>query len=103
MTKDGGKQDKKAAQYGVTPQSADFNDWYNEVVKKADLADNSPVAGAMVVRPYGSALWENIVRWLDDRFKATGPGGASVVMIASRGSTARSRANNSRRSKGLAT
>ncbi|MBZ9712569.1 proline--tRNA ligase [Deinococcus multiflagellatus] len=72
MTKDGGKQDKKAAQYGVTPQSTDFNDWYNEVVKKADLADNSPVAGAMVVRPYGSALWENIVRWLDDRFKATG-------------------------------
>ncbi|WP_104990142.1 proline--tRNA ligase [Deinococcus sp. NW-56] len=72
MTKDGGKQDKKAQQYGVTPQSADFNDWYNEVVKKADLADNSPVAGAMVVRPYGTALWENIQRWLDDRFKATG-------------------------------
>ncbi|ACO45428.1 proline--tRNA ligase [Deinococcus deserti] len=77
MTQDGGKKDNKgaqgkAAQYGVTPQSVDFNDWYNEVVKKADLADNSPVAGAMVVRPYGSALWENIVRWLDDRFKATG-------------------------------
>ncbi len=72
MTKDGGKKDNKAAQYGVTPQSVDFNDWYNEVVKKADLADNSPVAGAMVVRPYGSALWENVVRWLDDRFKATG-------------------------------
>ncbi|MHA0034425.1 proline--tRNA ligase [Deinococcus sp. PESE-13] len=77
MTKDGGKkdnqgQDKKAQQYGVTPQSVDFNDWYNEVVKKADLADNSPVAGAMVVRPYGTALWENIQRGLDDRFKATG-------------------------------
>lgn len=74
MTTDGskGKGDKKAQQYGVTPQSTDFNDWYNEVVKKADLADNSPVAGAMVVRPYGSALWENIVRWLDDRFKASG-------------------------------
>ena len=77
MTQDGGKQgkqkqDHKAAQYGVTPQSVDFNDWYNEVVKKADLADNSPVAGAMVMRPYGSALWENIQRWLDDRFKATG-------------------------------
>ncbi|RJF71166.1 proline--tRNA ligase [Deinococcus cavernae] len=69
---DSGKQDKKAQQYGVTPQSVDFNDWYNEVVKKADLADNSPVAGAMVVKPYGSALWENIQRWLDDRFKATG-------------------------------
>ena len=73
MTTDGGRgKGDKAQQYGVTPQSTDFNDWYNEVVKKADLADNSPVAGAMVVRPYGSALWENIVRWLDDRFKATG-------------------------------
>ncbi|UBV42973.1 proline--tRNA ligase [Deinococcus taeanensis] len=72
MTQGGSKADKKAQQYGVTPQSVDFNDWYNEVVKKADLADNSPVAGAMVVRPYGSALWENIQRWLDDRFKATG-------------------------------
>jgi prolyl-tRNA synthetase len=72
MTQTGGKQDKKAQQYGVTPQSVDFNDWYNEVVKKADLADNSPVAGAMVMKPYGSALWENIQRWLDDRFKATG-------------------------------
>ena len=72
MTKDSGKQDRKAQQYGVTPQSVDFNDWYNEVVKKADLADNSPVAGAMVVRPYGTALWENIQRGLDDRFKATG-------------------------------
>lgn len=66
------KADKKAAQYGVTPQSVDFNDWYNEVVKKADLADNSPVGGAMVIKPYGSALWENVQRWLDDRFRATG-------------------------------
>ncbi|MDO4246292.1 MAG: proline--tRNA ligase [Deinococcus sp.] len=72
MTKDGKKPDNKAQQYGVTPQSVDFNDWYNEVVKKADLADHSPVAGAMVVRPYGTALWENIQRGLDDRFKATG-------------------------------
>ncbi len=74
MTKDGSKpkQDNKAQQYGVTPQSVDFNDWYNEVVKKSDLADHSPVAGAMVVRPYGTALWENIQRGLDERFKATG-------------------------------
>ncbi|MFC6591113.1 proline--tRNA ligase [Deinococcus lacus] len=67
-----GKKDSKAQQYGVTPQSQDFNDWYNEVVRKADLADHSPVAGAMVVRPYGTALWERIQRDLDDRFKATG-------------------------------
>lgn len=66
------KHDKKAAQYGVTPQHVDFNDWYNEVIKKADLADHSPVAGAMVVKPYGSALWENIRNHLDEQFKATG-------------------------------
>lgn len=66
------KPDSKAKQYGVTPQSVDFNDWYNEVVRKADLADHSPVAGAMVVRPYGTAIWEGIQRNLDDRFKATG-------------------------------
>ena len=49
MTQAKPNQDKKAQQYGVTPQSVDFNDWYNEVVRKADLADNSPVAGTMVV------------------------------------------------------
>ncbi|ADV68351.1 proline--tRNA ligase [Deinococcus maricopensis] len=65
-------QDKKAQQFGVTPQSVDFNEWYNEVVRKADLADHSPVAGAMVMKPYGSAIWERIQRWLDDEFKATG-------------------------------
>lgn len=66
------ENNNKAQQYGVTPQSINFNDWYNEVVKKADLADHSPVAGCMVVKPYGTALWENIQRGLDDRFKATG-------------------------------
>ena len=62
----------KGKSFGVTPQSQDFNEWYNEVVVKADLADYSPVKGAMVVKPYGSALWERVVRWLDDRFKETG-------------------------------
>lgn len=65
-------QDKKAQQFGVTPQSVDFNEWYNEVITKADLADYSPVRGSMVVKPYGHALWERIVRWLDDKFKETG-------------------------------
>jgi prolyl-tRNA synthetase len=61
----------KAAQFGVTPQSVDFNDWYNEIVLKADLADYSPVRGAMVVKPYGWALWENVQKVLDEQFKAT--------------------------------
>ncbi|MFN8509120.1 MAG: proline--tRNA ligase [Deinococcaceae bacterium] len=62
----------KTKQLGVTPQSQDFNEWYNEVVLKADLADYSPVAGCMVVKPYGNAIWERIVRDLDDTFKQTG-------------------------------
>ncbi|MBB6097425.1 prolyl-tRNA synthetase [Deinobacterium chartae] len=62
----------KAAQFGVTPQSVDFNDWYNEVVVKADLADYSPVKGCMVVKPYGYAIWERINRWMEDKFRETG-------------------------------
>jgi prolyl-tRNA synthetase len=61
----------KAEQLGVTPRSQDFNEWYNEVVQRADLADYSPVRGAMVVKPYGWALWENVQKVLDARFKDT--------------------------------
>ncbi|MCS7069436.1 MAG: proline--tRNA ligase, partial [Meiothermus sp.] len=57
---------------GLIPQSEDFNEWYNEVVLKADLVDYGPVRGTMVVKPYGYALWENIQRELDRMFKETG-------------------------------
>jgi prolyl-tRNA synthetase len=50
----------------------DFDRWYVEVVRKAELADDSPVRGTKIIRPYGYALWENIQRALDDRIKATG-------------------------------
>ncbi|HXG87953.1 MAG TPA: proline--tRNA ligase [Vicinamibacterales bacterium] len=56
----------------ITPQSQDFSRWYLDVVRKAELADYSPVKGFMVIRPYGYAIWELIQRQLDDRFKATG-------------------------------
>lgn len=56
----------------ITPQSQDFSRWYLDVVRKAELADYSPVKGCMVIRPYGYAIWELIQRQLDDRFKATG-------------------------------
>ena len=56
----------------LTDQSDDFSRWYNEVVRKAQLADYAPVRGCMVIRPYGYALWENMQRLLDDRIKATG-------------------------------
>jgi prolyl-tRNA synthetase len=53
-------------------QSSDFPAWYGEVVRRAGLAENSPVRGAMVIKPYGYAIWEVIQRELDDRIKATG-------------------------------
>jgi len=50
----------------------DFNEWYNQLVLRADLADYAPVRGCMIIKPYGWALWENIQAALDRRFKATG-------------------------------
>ncbi len=56
----------------VTPQAEDFPRWYQDVVAKAELADNGPVRGTMVIRPYGYAIWERMQRELDDRIKAAG-------------------------------
>src|SRR5919204_611789 len=56
----------------IRKQSADFPGWYNDVVRKAELADYSPVRGCMVIRPYGYALWENIRDPLDGLIKETG-------------------------------
>ena len=62
-------------------QSEDFNEWYNQLVVRAELADYGPVRGTMVVRPYGWALWENIQQALDKRFKATGHVNAGFPMF----------------------
>ncbi len=56
----------------ITPQSEDFSRWYLDVVRKAELADYTPVKGCMAIRPYGYAIWELIQQGLDKRFKATG-------------------------------
>ncbi|MEQ1575307.1 MAG: proline--tRNA ligase [Vicinamibacterales bacterium] len=56
----------------ITPQSQDFARWYIDVVRRAELADYSPVKGCMVIRPYGYAIWELMQQALDKRFKATG-------------------------------
>jgi prolyl-tRNA synthetase len=56
----------------ITPQSQDFSAWYLDVVRRAELADYSPVKGCMVIRPYGYAIWELIQQSLDRRFKETG-------------------------------
>src|SRR5512144_2876765 len=56
----------------ITPQSQDFGRWYIDVVRRAEMADYSPVKGCMVIRPYGYAIWELMEHALDARFKATG-------------------------------
>jgi len=56
----------------ITPRSQDFSRWYLDVVRRAELADYSPVKGCMVIRPYGYAIWELIQQALDRRIKATG-------------------------------
>ncbi len=66
------KGKKEAFVTEITPRSEDFSRWYLDVVRRAELADYSPVKGCMVIRPYGYAIWENIQRILDAEFKATG-------------------------------
>lgn len=56
----------------LTKRSVDYSRWYNELVVKADLAEQSPVRGCMIIKPYGYAIWESIQQNLDARFKATG-------------------------------
>jgi prolyl-tRNA synthetase len=56
----------------ITPRSQDFSRWYLDVVRRAELADYTPVKGCMVIRPYGYAIWELIQQSLDRRIKATG-------------------------------
>src|SRR5438034_1044437 len=56
----------------ITPRSQDFSKWYLDVVRRAELADYSPVKGCMVIRPYGYAIWELIQQAFDTEFKRTG-------------------------------
>ena len=56
----------------LTTRSEDYSKWYNELVVKADLAENSAVRGCMVIKPYGFAIWERMQAILDKKFKETG-------------------------------
>lgn len=56
----------------LTPRAENYPEWYNDLVKMADLAEHSAVRGCMVIKPYGYAIWERMQRILDDMFKATG-------------------------------
>jgi prolyl-tRNA synthetase len=64
---------QKQVRTAITPtRSQDYPEWYQQVVRSADLAETSPVRGCMVIKPWGYAIWENMVRELDQRIKATG-------------------------------
>jgi len=63
----------RSVKSAISPTRAeDYPEWYQAVIKASDLAERSPVRGCMVIKPWGYALWENIVRVMDDMFKETG-------------------------------
>ena len=65
----------------LTPQADDFPRWYQDLINKAELADNGPVRGTMVIRPYGYGLWERMQADMDARIKATGTQNAYFPML----------------------
>ena len=61
------------AKTGISPtREENYPEWYQQIIKAADLAENSPVRGCMVIKPWGFAIWENMQRVLDKMFKDTG-------------------------------
>ena len=73
--------DKKKLVEAITAQEVDFAQWYTDICKKAELVEYSSVKGFVVLRPYGYALWENIQKDLDARFKATGHENVALPML----------------------
>ena len=65
----------------LTKQEDDYSRWYNDLVTKADLAENSPVRGSMIIKPYGFSIWENMRDVLDKKFKETGHSNAYFPMF----------------------
>lgn len=61
--------------------STHFSDWYNEIIYQAELVDQSPVRGTVIIRPYGFAIWEHIRDYLDDRIKKTGHQNAAFPLF----------------------
>ena len=73
-------KDKKLVE-GITSMDVDFAQWYTDVVKKAELCDYTSVKGCMVIKPAGYAIWENIQKELDRRFKETGVENVYLPML----------------------
>ena len=68
----------------ITSMDVDFAQWYTDVVKKAELCDYASVKGCMVIKPAGYAIWENIQKELDRRFKETGVQNVYICLCLSR-------------------
>ena len=66
------KGNEKKLVESITSMDVDFAKWYTDIVLRAELIDYSSVRGCMIIRPYGYAIWENIQKNLDKRFKETG-------------------------------
>ena len=77
-------QDKKMVKE-ITSRDEDFAKWYTDIVKKAELAEYTSVKGCMVIRPYGYAIWENIQKILDAKFKETGHENVCMPMFIPEG------------------
>ncbi len=78
------KAESKGFGQALANKSSDFPGWYNDVVMRAELAEDAPVRGCMVIRPYGFALWENSRDELDRRFKETGVVNAAFPLLIPR-------------------
>ena len=65
----------------ITPRSENYSQWYNDIVLKADLAENAAVRGCMVIKPYGFAIWERMKELLDKSFKETGVSNAYFPLL----------------------
>jgi hypothetical protein len=65
----------------LTSQEENFPRWYQEVIAKAQLAENGPVRGTMVIRPWGYAIWERLQAAIDERIKAAGAGNAYFPLL----------------------
>ncbi|HRQ60203.1 MAG TPA: proline--tRNA ligase, partial [Alphaproteobacteria bacterium] len=73
MSQNTAKQQNAAPKTAITPtRQADFPEWYQQVIKAADMAENSPVRGCMIIKPYGYAVWENMQRIFDSAIKDFG-------------------------------
>lgn len=73
--------DNKTSNKSITPRAEDYSQWYLDVIREADLAENSPVRGSMIIKPYGYALWENIQKTLDKEFKKHGTQNAYFPLL----------------------